>query len=140
VATPTGTVTFKDGSTVLATVSLSGGSASFTTTHLAVGNHSITVTYHASANFKTSSSTAYPVTVSKDGTTAVITSSVPNHVYGQSVTLKATVRASAPGSGTPTGTVTFYDGTMVLGTSRRTVCSIAPRPSAGPRPFGISTA
>jgi hypothetical protein len=117
VATPTGTVTFKDGSTVLGTVSLSNGSASLTTTHLAVGNHSITVTYNASANFKTSSSTAYPVTVSQDGTTAVVTSSVPNPVYGQSVTLKATVRASAPGSGTPTGTVTFYHGATVLGTA-----------------------
>jgi uncharacterized repeat protein (TIGR01451 family) len=116
-ATPTGTVTFKDGNTVLATVSLSGGSASFTTTHLAVGNHAITVSYSGTPNFGTSSSTAYPVTVSKDATTAVVTSSVSIPVYGQSVTLKARVTALAPGSGTPSGTVTFQDGTTVLGTT-----------------------
>jgi hypothetical protein len=35
---------------------------------------------------------------------------------GQSVTFTATVAAVAPGAATPTGTVTFKDGTVVLGT------------------------
>jgi Bacterial Ig-like domain (group 3) len=63
------------------------------------------------------SSPAYPVTVGQDGTTAVVTSSVSKPVYGQSVTLTAKVTASAPGSGTPTGMVTFYDGITSLGTA-----------------------
>jgi len=54
--TPTGTVTFKDGVTVLATVALSGGSAAFTTHSLAHGAHAITVTYNGNANFNTSTS------------------------------------------------------------------------------------
>jgi hypothetical protein len=115
-ATPTGSVTFKDGSTILATVSLSGGSASFTTSKLALGNHSITASYNGTASFTTSSSTAYAVSVSQDGTKAVVTSSVSSPVFGQLVTLTAKVSALAPGSGTPTGTVTFYDGTVALGT------------------------
>jgi hypothetical protein len=118
-ATPTGTVTFKDGSTVLATVSLSGGSALFTTSKLALGSkHAITAYYNGTSNFGTSqNSPADPVSVSQDGANAVVTSSVPKPVYGQSVTLTAKVTASAPGSGTPTGTVTFYDGTTSLGTA-----------------------
>src|SRR5262249_16679883 len=49
-------------------------------------------------------------------TTNMVTSSVANPVFGQSVTLTATVATAAPGTGTPTGTVTFMDGTVVLGT------------------------
>ena len=37
-------------------------------------------------------------------------------VYGQSVTFTATVTISRPGAGTPTGQVTFKDGTTSLGT------------------------
>ena len=44
-----------------------------------------------------------------------MTTSSSTVVYGRSVTFTATVTASSPGSGTPTGTVTFYDGTNVLG-------------------------
>jgi hypothetical protein len=47
----TGTVTFKDGSQVLATASLSSGQATFTTSTLAVGKHNITATYSGDANF-----------------------------------------------------------------------------------------
>ena len=41
-------------------------------------------------------------------------------VVRQAVTFTATVQASAPGSGTPTGTVTFKDITTVLGTGTLT--------------------
>src|SRR5207249_12223372 len=37
-------------------------------------------------------------------------------VYGQSVTFTATVTATAPGAGTPTGTATFKDGLTTIGT------------------------
>lgn len=46
---PTGTATFKDGSTVLGTGTLSAGVATFTTSSLAVGSHSITVSYSGDA-------------------------------------------------------------------------------------------
>jgi hypothetical protein len=116
-ATPTGSVTFKDGTTVLRTVVLSGGSASFTTSLLAVNSHTITATYNGNGNFKGSGPATSAVTVSQDATTAVVTSSVSSPVYGQAVTLRATVTAATPGSGKPTGTVTFYDGTTKLGTA-----------------------
>src|SRR5262249_3481327 len=53
----------------------------------------------------------------QDSTSSSVTSSVNPAVSGQSVTFSAIVSANAPGSGTPTGTVTFYDGAIALGTS-----------------------
>ena len=51
-------------------------------------------------------------------TTTTLTSSSPNNtsVFGQSVTFTATVAVVSPGTGTPTGTVTFKDGSTTLGT------------------------
>jgi hypothetical protein len=55
IVTPTGTVTFKSGSTLLGTVALSGGVASVTTNALSAGSHLITATY-TNSNFTSSSS------------------------------------------------------------------------------------
>jgi hypothetical protein len=50
--TPTGTVTFRDGSTTLATEPLgSNGTASFSTSTLAVASHLITAVYSGDSNF-----------------------------------------------------------------------------------------
>ena len=53
-------------------------------------------------------------TVNKASTTTSLSSSAPSTVFGQSVTFTATVAAVSPGSGTPTGTVTFKDGATTL--------------------------
>ena len=54
--TPTGSVTFMDGSTSLGTITLSSGVATFSTTSLGVATHSITAVYSGDSNFVTSSS------------------------------------------------------------------------------------
>ncbi len=117
---PTGTVTFLDGSTTLGTGKVNAsGVATYTSTafQLSVGSgQSITAVYGGDANFATSTSSTLPQTVDQDGTTASGTSAPNPSVYGQSVTFKATLTASAPGSGMPTGTVTFMDGSINLGT------------------------
>ena len=56
-----------------------------------------------------------PHTVNKAATKTTVASSHNPSVFGQSVTFTTTVAAVAPGSGTPTGTVTFKNGTTVLG-------------------------
>jgi hypothetical protein len=62
--TPTGTVTFKDGTTVLGTGTLnSNGQATFTTSSLKLGNHSITAVYGGDTDFRTSTSAALVQTV-----------------------------------------------------------------------------
>jgi hypothetical protein len=115
--TPTGTVTFLDGSTQLGSAALSGGVASLSTSALTGGTHSITASYSGDANFAGSTSPALSQTVSQDGTSAAVVSSANPSVFSQTVTFTATVSAQAPGSGTPTGTVTFKDGTTTLGTA-----------------------
>jgi YVTN family beta-propeller protein len=49
-------------------------------------------------------------------TMTTLSSSTSSPSYGQPVTFTATVAPTSPGSGTPTGTVTFRDGSTVLGT------------------------
>jgi len=113
--TPTGTVTFMEGSTQLGTASLSSGKASIATTTLTVGSDTITVSYAGNSDFTSSSGTTTE-TVSQDGSTATISATPSSPVYGQQVTFTATVKAKSPSSGTPTGTVTFEDGSTTLGT------------------------
>jgi hypothetical protein len=48
-STPTGTVSFKQGSTVLGTVALSGAKGSFTTSTLSKGSHTVVAVYNGSA-------------------------------------------------------------------------------------------
>ncbi len=51
VSTPTGSVNFVDGQTLLASVPLTQGIATYTTSSLAVGGHSITAAYTGDSNF-----------------------------------------------------------------------------------------
>ena len=55
-------------------------------------------------------------TVSQGKTAVTLTSSAGSLVYGQSVTFTATVSPIAPAIGMPSGTVTFKDGSTILGT------------------------
>ena len=113
---PTGTVTFKAGATVLATVTVSStGTATLTSSSFTVGTHAITAVYSGDSNYVGSTSPAFSQIVNKAATATSFASSVNPAVFGQSVTFTATVTAVAPGSGTPTGSVHFYDGSTLLG-------------------------
>jgi hypothetical protein len=107
-STPTGTVTFNDGSTMLGTGTLNAsGVATLTTSTFAVASHSITASYSGNSAFNASTSSALTETVAKDATTGTVNSSFSPSVFGQSVTFSATIAASTPGAGMPTGTVQF---------------------------------
>jgi hypothetical protein len=112
--TPTGAVTFKDGSTIMGTASLSLGHAKFTTLKLTVGTHSITAVYTGSANFTGSASPALTFIISKAATSTTVVSLLNPSKHGTAVTFTATVKSST--TGTPTGSATFKDGTVVLAT------------------------
>ena len=114
--TPAGTVTFMRGTTIMGTSSLVGGKATFSTAALKTGPHSITAVYSGSVDFNVSTSAVLTQQVHRAPTSTTVVSSRNPSAFGRSVTFTATVVAVAPGSGTPTGTVTFNDGGVVLGT------------------------
>jgi hypothetical protein len=79
--TPTGTVVFYDGSTVLGSAGLSGGTATLTTAGLPAGGHQISAEYVPSTGFSASNSTALNVTVNK--ATLTVTADNETKLYGQ---------------------------------------------------------
>jgi hypothetical protein len=110
---PTGTVTFMDGNTVLGTGSLVNGVATFNISTLSIGNHPITASYGGDSSFLPSTSRPLNQLVNPLvlATNTTLCSSLNPSTYGQSVTFTATVTSS---SGTPTGTITFMDGSTTL--------------------------
>ncbi len=93
------------------TETLGDGVATLDTSALPVGNDSITADYSGDSTFTSSTATAVTVPVAKASTTTRSRFSPTSLVYGQSVTLTATVTAVSPGAGTPTGTVEFFNDT-----------------------------
>jgi hypothetical protein len=130
--TPTGTVTFMDGTATLGTGTLnSSGVATLTipntttTTPLSVGTHSVTAVYGGSTSFGSSTSTAVSQVVDQATTSTALTSLPNPSSFQQTVTLTATVTTTSPGVGTPTGTVTFMDGSTALSTQTLNTSGVA---------------
>ena len=112
---PSGNVQFMNGTTSLGTALLANGSAMLNVSTLPVAANMITAVYAGDSNFAGSTSPAVTVTVGQSQTSTTIIPSTTTPVFGQSVTISATVLAVAPGAGTPTGTVKFFNGTTLLG-------------------------
>ncbi|MFQ5340583.1 MAG: Ig-like domain repeat protein [Anaerolineae bacterium] len=113
--TPTGNVTVSDGfgATCIGTVAAGTCTLAPATTSVT----QLTATYAGDSNFNGNSDTE-PHTVNAANTTTSVTSSPNPSLLGQNVAINATVTANAPGSGTPTGNVTFKDGaTSIAGCS-----------------------
>ncbi len=112
--TPTGTVIFYDGSTAIGSATLSNGSASISTSTLPAGSDSITAAYQGSSSFAPSTSAPLIQVVNGAKTTTSLVSSLNPSVFGQTVILTASVNSA---SGTPNGTVLFYDGSTQIGSA-----------------------
>ena len=112
---PGGPVRFFDGAQLLGSSALTGGSASLTTAGLNAGVHSIEARYDGDASFETGTGTASHTVNTATATPSInITSNRNPSSVGQSVTLTATLSMT---SGPVNGTVQFYDGAALLGTS-----------------------
>jgi hypothetical protein len=61
--------------------------------------------------------TSHTFNVVKGSATVTVTSSTNNLIYGQSITLTAAVKAVAPATDALTGTITFKDGAVTLGSA-----------------------
>jgi hypothetical protein len=109
--TPTGEVIFKDDTTVLGAATISGTAATIATNNLSVGIHHITANYNGDYNYNAANSFALFQTITKAPAAIVLTSSINPSVYGDVLTLTATLTRRA------TGTVTFMDGKTAIGSN-----------------------
>jgi hypothetical protein len=100
-ATPTGSILFYDGSTILGAATVSAGTATITAV-LAPGAHSITAAYSGDSNFAGSTSTATSITIVSSFAVAA-TPQTLSLAPGASGSVNVTV---SPGIGLP-GTVTL---------------------------------
>lgn len=117
---PTGMVTFLDGATVIGQVPLapvvpnSSAAASITRSNLTPGSHNIVATYASDPQFAASSGGISQVV--QNGTATSVISSLNPSNFGQTVLFAATVTAANAAPGTPTGSISFKDGSTVLAT------------------------
>ena len=111
-STPTGTVTLSDNGVVIGVNPVLAAIATFSVT-LGPGSHTITAVYSGDSIYP-GSSASYGLTVAKPAPTTTFTASSSISVFGQPVTLSATLKG-ATGSPTPTGTVQFLSNGVPLG-------------------------
>jgi hypothetical protein len=111
---PTGTVTFMDGTTVLGTVAVVNNVATLTIAMLSTGNHAITASYSGDGDFAGSNAAPLAQAVALAPTSTSLAASTGVVTIGQPVTFTATINTTALGLG---GIVTFTDGANVLGTA-----------------------
>ncbi|WP_074307747.1 beta strand repeat-containing protein [Singulisphaera sp. GP187] len=135
--TPTGTVEFFSGTTSLGTATLNNGVATFSTTNLPLGNDSITAKYLGSTDYAANTSAPVIATVSQASTITTLTTAPNPSSVGQPTLLTATIAAVSPGTGLPTGTVEFFNGTTSLGTG--TLSNGVATLSTSVLPLGTST-
>jgi autotransporter-associated beta strand protein len=114
----TGTIIFAvDGVQQGSPVTIAANQAQFATTSLAVGNRDISATYTPGNAIIVPGTVHGLQIVNKSPTATTVTSSAMSVQAGQSVTFTAAVAAIAPGTGIPTGLVTFFDGGSSIGTT-----------------------
>jgi hypothetical protein len=118
--TPTGSVSFLDGTTTLATVKLASGVANYSATALGVGGHSITASYSGDGTFSALVSSAQTVTITAipPSISAAFNPSSLTITHGSTATSTLTV---TPANGFA-GTLTFTCGSLPSSAS----CGFAP--------------
>src|ERR1019366_2849418 len=154
--TPTGTIGFYDGATLLSTATLAGGAASYSTSTLSGGTHTIAAQYGGDTHH-TGSSTSLTQQVDKATPTVTTWPTASNISYGQTLassTLSGgvatpagsfgwTTPSTAPGAGTASQSVTYTptDTTnynTATGSASVTVAKADPNVTTWPTASGIT--
>jgi len=114
--TPTGTVTFLNGTTPLGANTLnSSGVASYTTSALAAGSHSITASYGGSGTCGSATATAVSVAVTPAAQTIGFTPLPSALIFGAGpLTLSATASSGLPATFSATGPATVNGNTLTI--------------------------
>ena len=122
----TGTVDFQEAGVTIggcgAKAVAAAGTATCAIAYAGPGVHSVNGMYSGDTNFLTSTSAVRTQTVSQGNTGSVVTSSANPSASGQTVTYTTRVTATAPASGTRTGTVDFQEaGATIAGCGAKAV-------------------
>jgi hypothetical protein len=117
-AAATGSVVFLDGVQQIGSANLVGATnqATLTISSLVVGQHTITAAYQGSSSYVSSNSPAIVQTVNQTQTSTALSAAPSPGIAGVSVAITATVKVIA-GAATITGTVSFTDGAVSLGSA-----------------------
>jgi hypothetical protein len=148
IGTPTGTVTFKDGSTVLGTGTLSGGSTTLPSPgYLAAGNHQLVGIYNADANYYGSTSATNNYAVNQAPVTLTAAGSQTVQALSTTSTVSATITGAYTGAGIlvpgaaggATAACSFYSGsTLVASSSAAVVAGSGASSAACPVPSAVT--
>ena len=115
---------FYNGSTLLGSGTVNAsGVATLTTSSLPAGTDSLTAVYSGNTNDATSTSPAITANVAPDATTTTLSASSLTPTFGTSVVLTATITPTPTGS--PLGSVNFYNGSTLLGSGTVNASGVA---------------
>ena len=116
--TPAGMlVVFVNGTTNQTVALDESGQATGQLTFASAGSYSLSFQYQGESNFAASNFAVQDFVVDPAATVSSVIASSNSSAVGQPVTFTALVSTLAPGSGTPTGTVAFFDGSTLLGSA-----------------------
>ena len=122
-AMPSGTVTLTEDGVAVGSATLTSGSPSAGTVTLNVvsaGTHVLAATYSGDTYYTASNSSTVSIIAAKGATTTTVTATPAALTAGTAESLTAVVAPAVSTTGvtyTLTGTVSFYDGTTLLGTA-----------------------
>jgi RHS repeat-associated protein len=125
---PTNSVDFYDGTNKFASANVTSGTARTTKT-FSIGTHNLTASYRGDAANAASTSPAVALVVNPVQVTITLTSKSNPSVYG----LDNSLQASVTGNRTLNGTVTYYEGNVVLGSK-----TLSPSANSGTASFTIN--
>ncbi|HEY5330750.1 MAG TPA: Ig-like domain repeat protein [Acidobacteriaceae bacterium] len=113
--TPTGSVTFLDGATLLGSAAVDAtGAASVSSSALSVGTHSVTANYAGDQNLSSVSSAPLVETIQNSSTQIALTASANPATYGTPLTFTVAVTTNG---GAATGSVSFTDSGVSIGSA-----------------------
>jgi hypothetical protein len=111
-----GNITYSfDGGTAVS-VPLSGGNAQFTIPKPTAGSHQVVVAYAQQTNYAAVTPKTEPFTVTPAPVTVALTPSTYNAALGTDISFATAITSWSAGTPNATGSVAFYDGSMLLGT------------------------
>ncbi|HZQ54219.1 MAG TPA: FG-GAP-like repeat-containing protein [Bryobacteraceae bacterium] len=113
---PSGVIIYAVDSSAAAVIALTDGTAQFTLNSPVVGSHTVSIQFAQQGNFAASAVKSRSFTVTPARVSESVTASSYSAHEGTPITLSAVLSSESAGAPNAQGTVSFYDGSTLLGT------------------------